>query len=85
MRNPFRNPIYRKQYEDAVAAYQSKNKFLFHGNRPHRGNSWAANFWAGFNGVDGGLFRPNDPAYRRSPSYVMYRAGADCANNHQEN
>ena len=79
MTNPFRNPIYRKQYEDAIAAYQSKNKFLFHGDQPHRSNSWAANFWAGFNGIDGGLFRPNDPVYRRSPSYVMYRAGKDCA------
>ena len=79
MSNPFKSALYRRQYDKAVAAYQNKDKFLFHGDQPHRSNSWAATFWAGFNGIEGGLFRPTDSTYRRSPSYVLYRAGKDCA------
>jgi hypothetical protein len=79
MNNPFRSALYRRQYEKAVASYKNKDKFLFHGDQPHRGNSFAADFWAGFNGIEGALFRPTDATYRRSPSYVLYRAGKDCA------
>jgi hypothetical protein len=79
MKNPFRNPIHRRQYDRMVAAFKSKDRFLFHGDQPYTGSSFAANFWAGYHGVDSGLFRPSDRAYRMSSSYIFYRAGQDCA------
>ena len=75
----FKNPQKREQYNRLMVAYASKDKLLFNadGTR-HCRNSFAANFWAGFDGIDGGLFQPNTREYRNMASYVFYRAGADC-------
>lgn len=78
----FKNPQKLAQYDRLLAAFARKDKLLFNSDgTPHRRNSISGNFWAGFDGIDGGLFRPNDPAYRKTASYVFYRAGADCRKN----
>ena len=80
--NPFKDAKKRAQYQILMVAYASRNKFLFQTDGGRKvSNSFAANFWAGFDGIDGGLFRPNDPAYRKTASYVFYRAGVDCRKN----
>lgn len=80
MSNPFRNPLKRKQFDSLLVAFENKNKILFtRDGLPNHGNSFAAHFWAGHDGINGGRFRPNDPQYRAVPSYVFYRAGQECA------
>lgn len=77
--NPFRDPGAKRQFAMLIEAYRRRDKLLFtRDGKPQRGNSPASNFWAGHDGVEGGLFRPKDPGYRRSASYVFYRAGQAC-------
>lgn len=85
MRNPFRHSGKRRQFDLLIDAWQRQDKLLFTRNgTPHRSNSFAAHFWAGFAGTDGGLFRPGDRIYQGSASYVFYRAGAACRERHEE-
>ena len=79
MSNPFRQPAKRTQFDRLLAAFVRQDKLLFTaGGLPHRSNSFAGHFWAGHDGIDGGLYRPDDPQYRSSPAYVFYRAGQEC-------
>jgi hypothetical protein len=81
MSNPFRHPLKRKQFDMLIAAFEQKDKMLFtRESLPHRNNSFAASFWAGYNGLTGGLFHPDDPKYREMAAYVFYRAGQECHN-----
>ena len=80
MSNPFRTADKAKQFDSLVLAYQQQASFLFQADgNCRRNNSFAAHFWAGFEGINGGLFRASDPAYRRTLAYVLYRAGQECA------
>jgi|OM-RGC.v1.033232724 hypothetical protein len=79
MANPFRQPQKREQFDKLIAAFERQDKLLFTSSgKPHRGNSFAAHFWAGYYGLSGGLFQPSSNQYRNSAAYVFYRAGIEC-------
>jgi hypothetical protein len=79
MMNPFRTASKRRQFQMLVDGYARGAPALFNpdGSRNY-GNSFIAHFWAGYDGIDGGRFRPSDIGYRTSGSYVFYRAGQEC-------
>lgn len=82
----FKSPQKREQYNRLMAAYVRKDKLLFNADgTQNRNNSFAANFWAGYNGVEGVLFNPYSSQYRSTASYVFYRAGADCRKQENNN
>jgi hypothetical protein len=80
--NPFKDAKKRAQYQSLMVGYASRNKMLFNADgTQNRNNSFAAHFWAGYNGIEGVLFNPYNSQYRNTGGYVFYRAGADCRKN----
>ena len=77
IRNPFKRKDSRAQFDSVVSAYIERRPILFHkdGSR-NTLNTPAAHFWAGFDGVCKGLYRPDTAEYRRTITYIFYRAGA---------
>jgi hypothetical protein len=76
VKNPFRRDDLRKQFDDVVRCYESQSKALFatttSGRKVGRaGNSWAACFWAGYDGMTTGARVPT----RNEISYPWYVAG----------
>jgi hypothetical protein len=80
--NPFRAPDKREMYDRVVRSYRTRSGLAFtpDGSR-HTGSSFAANFWAGFDGVENSLYQPSDRGYRESYAYVLYAAGRYCSQN----
>lgn len=77
IRNPFRHPTMRQQFDAIIGAYDKRHKDVVHVDREgryrrHLGNAWANNFWRGFDGVAAGRW---DPASRQTPAYACWRAG----------
>jgi hypothetical protein len=74
--NPFRNAVLRKQYDALVHLYAIKHRDLVRADgKPHRGNSWATNFWRGYEGKDDASRW--DRASRQTPAWACWRAGHD--------
>jgi hypothetical protein len=74
--NPFRNPILRKQYDGMFYVFSIKHRDLFRPDgTPHRGNSWATNFWRGYEGKDDP--KRWDRASRQTPAWACWCAGRD--------
>jgi hypothetical protein len=74
------NSVQRTQFNLLVASFRDKKPgllFTKDGNR-HRSNSFAAHFWAGYDGIDGGLFQPRSRVYRSGAGYIFYLAGKHC-------
>ena len=74
------NAKQRTQFNLLVNSFKNKTPgplFTKAGNR-NRGNSFAANFWAGYDRVDGGLFQPRSRQYQNSVGYIFYVAGKYC-------
>lgn len=72
IRNPFRIPVLRKQFDAMVFAYVERHKDLIHPNGVRPGNAWAQAFWRGFDGVP----RPVRDNLKDTPAYACWRAGA---------
>ena len=77
MTNPFRQRLFRKQFDNLVACYDSFHRDLRPAaDRRCRGNSIATHFWRGFDNIATGLRAPNwDRASKDSFAYVAFRAG----------
>lgn len=80
MGNPFRQKERRATYENILQMYATRHKTFFtkDGTR-HHGNSFAAAFWAGYDGAKIGIGNYADPRDKLSAGYVFYRAGQDIA------
>lgn len=81
MRNPFRQPLLRKQFDACVTCYDNFHRDI----RPApgqrcRGNSIATMFWRGFDNVATGMRAPNWPkGGDGSFAYAAFRAGQEVA------
>lgn len=74
MANRFKIPALRRQYDLAVRAYRNRHKDLVcPDGTPHRGNTVAAHFWRGYEGVSVNW----DAQSRTACIYAAYRAGQD--------
>lgn len=77
-RKRFRAPERQQQYESVVSAYRERRRILFTPDGLRcRGNSFAAAFWAGYDGFDKGLWDFSQRAARGSVGYIFYVAGRD--------
>ena len=74
MKNPFRTPTNRRTFDLWVKAYLERKKNLFHAGRRHQGSSFAAAFWAGYDGLSVGSRVPS----RDMLAWPIYRAGQAC-------
>ncbi len=76
VRNPFRTPFMRKNYDAAIKAFDTKAPdFIYPSGRRCIGNAWATSFWRGFDGVSLNW----DLASKQTPGYAMWCAGRDIA------
>ena len=76
MTNPFRNPLSRKQFDQCLEMYETKHRnFFLPDGSPHRNNSFAAAFWAGYNGLKTGLW--DYSSNKAQIDYIFYRAGQE--------
>lgn len=76
IRNPFKRVFTRKQFDSVVSAYTEKRAILFHKDGTRNTlNTPAAHFWAGYDGIVRGLYRPDTAEYRLTITYIFYRAG----------
>ena len=71
IRNPFRVPALRKQFDAMVWAYATNHRDLIRPNGVRPGNAWAMHFWRGFDGVP----RPKLDNLKDTPSYACWKAG----------
>lgn len=80
MRNPFKHPRRKAQFNRAIRAYTEQHPIFFFDNGDrNRLSSFSAAFWAGYDGVVGGLYHQDNRGYRETGSYVFYSAGRACA------
>jgi len=80
IRNPFRDPTMRGEFDAMVVAFRDKHKNLFRPDgSPHYGNGWAANFWAGYRNEQRGFYKFRTRSDRQMIAYASYRAGQACA------
>ena len=71
VRNPFKTPFMRRNFDAAIETYDTKHKDLIRESGVRcNGNSWAHHFWNGFDEVDRDYTGIKDSA-----AYAMYRAG----------
>lgn len=74
MRNPFRNPSYRAQYDAMVKAYHARHRDLVRPDGTQNlGNGVANNFWRGYENAALNWDRKSRDTF----AYVCYRAGQD--------
>ena len=81
MKNPFRQPLLRKQFDVMVAAHDNFHRDVRPAaDRRCRGNSLATMFWRGFDNIATGMRGPNWPkGGDGSFGYACYRAGQEVA------
>lgn len=71
VKNPFKTPFMRRNFDAAVKTYDERHKDLIRANGTRcNGNSWAHHFWNGFDLVDSDYSGIKDSA-----AYAMHRAG----------
>lgn len=76
MANPFRNPLSRKQFDQCLKMFETKHRnFFLRDGTPHCNNSFAAAFWAGYNGFNTGLW--DFTHHKAQIDYIFYRAGQE--------
>jgi hypothetical protein len=79
VRNPFKNPIMRREFDSAVKAFEIKHRDLFvNGERRTEGrygSSFASFFWHGYDGKTKGVAAMSNQASRAMIGYAYYRAG----------
>lgn len=86
MRNPFRQPGLRTQFEVMVEAYKNRHPDLLRADGTRcRGNSLATMFWRGFDNVKLGSRMLNwDRASKNSFGYACFCAGQAVALSEKE-
>lgn len=86
MKNPFRQRLFRKQFDNLVACYDGFHRDLRRADGSRcRGNSIATHFWRGFDNIAAGMRAPNwDRASKDSFAYVAFRAGQEIAKRDQQ-
>jgi hypothetical protein len=78
MRNPFRDKMMRKLYDEAIRAHDTQNKNFFHpSGRRNLGNSMSGMFWRGHDGIGADKW---DAPSRRMVAYAYWCAGRDVRN-----
>jgi hypothetical protein len=79
VRNPFRNPVMRREFDAAVRAYEMRHRDLFRDAKPYKhGSSFANFFWAGYDGriaPGAGVGFKQDASSRNMIAYAYFRAG----------
>lgn len=73
VRNPFRSKFMKQNFDAAIATYDKRHRNFIHVSG-HRctGNSWATNFWRGYDLIELDYSGSKDTA-----AYAMYRAGQE--------
>lgn len=79
LRNPFKNKILRSQYDAIIKAFNIRHKDLIRKDREGNffqstGNSWAQDFWTGYNGM---RTRESFKGSYDTSAYACWRAGND--------
>ena len=71
VRNPFRSPYMRQNFDAAIETYDAKHKDLIRESGVRcNGNSWAHHFWNGFD-----LVGSDYTGIKDSAAHAMFRAG----------